>query len=325
MIRLKTLFFLLLITFLSNLSYGENPVGVIYKISNTVNDKVYIGLTTNTAQHRFSQHMSQARREKSLFYQAVRDLGKDKFSVEVLEEVFDLQELQRREIYYIALHESFGKDGYNSNRGGALGWTSDDGGYGLVGPKEFSRYLNMRRIQSEEQFYKFPTTTLPPHFPARPDLAYKMSFEDLLALDTSPLKDNIRLFGGVTGYRPGVMVDFETYVRFLIQEGIYTPEALRERWINDWDKMPIDVPANYFHYDEAPVLIEDGRLKAPWTPVFEKMQEICSSGGECSRPVVESEPVATPEVQSEPVRRGFMRRILDRVRPARAMSCRSLL
>jgi len=61
---------------------------VIYKITNKINGKVYIGRTRGTAKDRFERHWRQ-RYEDKPFYHDLRELGKDGFRLEVLQEVSD--------------------------------------------------------------------------------------------------------------------------------------------------------------------------------------------------------------------------------------------
>ena len=54
--------------------------GVVYKLTNTVNGKYYIGQTQNSVEKRFRDHMY----AKSAIGDAIREYGKDKFTKEIL-------------------------------------------------------------------------------------------------------------------------------------------------------------------------------------------------------------------------------------------------
>lgn len=92
--------------------------GFIYKITNRVNNKVYIGQTHFTIEHRFKQHIKNYNIEhrKQPLYMAFDKYGIDNFYVEALEEV-ECDKLDEREIYWIAYYDSF-KNGYNATLGG---------------------------------------------------------------------------------------------------------------------------------------------------------------------------------------------------------------
>jgi uncharacterized protein YjcR len=101
--------------------------GFIYKITNKVNNKVYIGQTRFTVESRWRQHIKNynIEKRKQPLYLAFEKYGLDNFSVETVEEV-DVSKLDEREIYWIAKYNSF-NSGYNATIGGKGGrlllWT----------------------------------------------------------------------------------------------------------------------------------------------------------------------------------------------------------
>ena len=97
--------------------------GTIYKITNLINNKKYIGQTINTISHRFNQHINDAMRKKGCPYlgKAIRKYGIDNFIVEAVEENIPYDLLNNREIYWIAYyHTNDSNYGYNLTRGGNL-------------------------------------------------------------------------------------------------------------------------------------------------------------------------------------------------------------
>lgn len=89
----------------------------IYKITNDINQKIYIGKTENSIQRRFSEHCRDAfreRNEKRPLYAAMRKYGISHFHIELIEETNNPEE---REIYWIEQYRSF-KNGYNATMGG---------------------------------------------------------------------------------------------------------------------------------------------------------------------------------------------------------------
>lgn len=89
----------------------------IYKITNNVNKKVYIGQSVQI-QARWKQHVYEALRGHSnmVIHQAMRKYGVKNFNFEIVEtcEKFDLDE---RERYWIQYYDSY-NNGYNSTVGG---------------------------------------------------------------------------------------------------------------------------------------------------------------------------------------------------------------
>ena len=90
----------------------------IYKILNTINDKVYIGQTIKSIDERFKEHIYKSHSEKTHppLHQAFIDLGEENFSIECIEEC-PQEKLDVQEKYWIQYYDSY-KNGYNSNLGG---------------------------------------------------------------------------------------------------------------------------------------------------------------------------------------------------------------
>lgn len=98
----------------------------IYKITNKLNGKVYIGQTKRNITVRFADHLSHAlvsQRPNDLntkLYIAIREDGYKNFIVETIEEVEGTpKEIDEREIYWISFYDSTSIDkGYNTDKGG---------------------------------------------------------------------------------------------------------------------------------------------------------------------------------------------------------------
>ena len=93
--------------------------GYIYKITNLINQKAYIGKTTNSIEKRWKEHQRESQRERDEnrpLYRALNKYGVDNFIVELVEEV-DVKELSEREIYWIGYYHTY-ENGYNATLGG---------------------------------------------------------------------------------------------------------------------------------------------------------------------------------------------------------------
>lgn len=91
----------------------------IYKITNNVNDKVYIGQTSRSIPDRWKAHKHMALKTECQFplYRAIRKHGIEQFNIEVIEEC-DTERLNERETFWIAFFDAY-KSGYNATLGGS--------------------------------------------------------------------------------------------------------------------------------------------------------------------------------------------------------------
>ena len=89
----------------------------IYKITNDINNKIYIGKTNFSIEKRWKEHLKTYKREsieKRPLYNAMNKYGIEHFHIEQIEETDNPEE---REKYWIEYYGSF-KNGYNATIGG---------------------------------------------------------------------------------------------------------------------------------------------------------------------------------------------------------------
>ena len=93
---------------------------IIYKATNIINNKVYIGQTIHPLSVRKSQHeRSHEYGYKTAFSNAIRKYGKENFKWEVIYEADSIEELNEKESYYIEYYKSLvTENGYNLKGGG---------------------------------------------------------------------------------------------------------------------------------------------------------------------------------------------------------------
>lgn len=90
---------------------------IIYKITNRINGKVYIGQTIKSLAHRWRQHCMPSEKCTCLV-RAIQKYGKENFTVEQIDVASDPDELNEKEKYWIAEYDCMAPKGYNLKSGG---------------------------------------------------------------------------------------------------------------------------------------------------------------------------------------------------------------
>lgn len=91
----------------------------IYLITNSKNEKCYVGKTSRTAERRWKDNVSKAKAgSKTHFHQAVRKYGAENFKTEVLCKVRHPEHMNSMERHFIILLNTMGEFGYNITPGG---------------------------------------------------------------------------------------------------------------------------------------------------------------------------------------------------------------
>lgn len=93
--------------------------GIIYKVTNTISEKIYVGQTVQTLHSRRIKHESNSRKEKPSghFCKSLKKHGFCDFKWEVVQPCVDKEEMNSMECYYIKEFDCY-KNGYNETRGG---------------------------------------------------------------------------------------------------------------------------------------------------------------------------------------------------------------
>lgn len=104
-------------------------MGFVYKVTNVVNGKSYIGITRTSVKWRWNAHLCASFNESYndynvIFHRAIRKYGIDSFVVETLcESENDL--LKELECQYIETYGTLSPNGYNMTKGGDGRWVHD--------------------------------------------------------------------------------------------------------------------------------------------------------------------------------------------------------
>ena len=118
----------------------EAPYGYIYKITNTINVKVYIGKTGKTIEERWSKHLENAEELKRAreanphkniagthLNNAINKYGSNAFIVNQEDVAYSREELNEKERHWVKEYDSMNPDkGYNMTEGGEGGRQSPE-------------------------------------------------------------------------------------------------------------------------------------------------------------------------------------------------------
>lgn len=92
---------------------------VIYKITNDINGKIYVGQTTRSLITRWKEHTNDARNGCNYpIHRAMRKYGQEHFHVVLIDIAATRDELDVKEAYWIKELNSLSPNGYNVREGG---------------------------------------------------------------------------------------------------------------------------------------------------------------------------------------------------------------
>lgn len=116
----------------------------VYKITNKVNNKVYIGITSKGISARWKERIYSAEHGCPFkLHNAIRKYGKENFSIELIDFCNSWEELTEKEQYYISEYKSLQDEyGYNMTEGG-------DGTFGRCHTEETKEKIRQKAIGRE--------------------------------------------------------------------------------------------------------------------------------------------------------------------------------
>lgn len=74
---------------------------IIYKVTNKINNKVYIGQTTESLKNRWNRHCGYQLNDGTYFHKAIKKYGQENFTIEIVDKANNQQELDKLEFKYI--------------------------------------------------------------------------------------------------------------------------------------------------------------------------------------------------------------------------------
>lgn len=129
---------------------------IIYRITNTVNRKIYIGKTSKSIEDRFQKHFYNHLKNDTYLYKSMRKYGFLNFIIEKIEEVENSNILNEREKFWIehlSPHYNMTKGGDGGDTSKSPNWikamkdhlskrdNSSCASYGMLGKKQTEKHL----------------------------------------------------------------------------------------------------------------------------------------------------------------------------------------
>lgn len=101
---------------------------IIYKITNKINNKIYIGQTIESLEKRWSRHNWKCTKSRNAMAitNAIIKYGKENFIIEQIDYANTIEELNNKEVYYIDYFNTMSPNGYNLKTGGDNKRLSDE-------------------------------------------------------------------------------------------------------------------------------------------------------------------------------------------------------
>ncbi len=90
---------------------------IIYKVTNIINGKIYIGQTKQSLIRRWHSHCGK-HSHCSILHNAIKKYGAENFTVEQIDVACSKEELDKKEIRWIAFYDCIAPKGYNISSGG---------------------------------------------------------------------------------------------------------------------------------------------------------------------------------------------------------------
>lgn len=193
----------------------EDCYGVIYKITNIINGRVYVGQSTNIKE-RFVHHVKcskyefKNRRNNTYLYRAMRKYGQENFIFNLLDFAYSREELNLLETEWTEENDCLQPNGYNMQSGS---------GFNFIKSKDLSKK------QSNAQKNRF---TRPEEVQKRRELQSPIS--KMMWLDPNYIKaKGVRRFASIEEMMP-ICKQYSSQKEFRAKD----PSAFQLAWRNNW-------------------------------------------------------------------------------------------
>lgn len=134
------------------MGYYDNTYGIhkVYKITNLLTGKVYIGQTIKRIELRWSHHKSDANKCQTYIHRAILKHGHNNFKIEWIASAFNKEDLDWLEEYLIKDYNSISPNGYNIKNGGSSTQFTKEHKQ-IMSEAQLKRYKKMTKDEKRKQ------------------------------------------------------------------------------------------------------------------------------------------------------------------------------
>lgn len=177
---------------------------IIYKITNTINGKIYIGQTHQSLIRRFYTHCNRTN-GCTILGPAIKKYGKENFKIEEIDRAETTEELNTKEVYWIEFYNARCKAvGYNVAKGGRAKPLSSEAKLKSAEAKtgkthsvetieKMKKTQQNRRVQTDEEIIKAKIGL-------RISWLKKLETNDMVFISKCRYKFGVKIFGKRVGY-----------------------------------------------------------------------------------------------------------------------------
>ena len=168
----------------------------IYKITNQINQKIYIGKTSRSLKLRWQEHLSETRTGKTEnrpLHKAIAKYGPENFSMELIEETLDSLGSEREQ-YWIQEYSCYGSRGYNATLGG-------EGTPSFDYDKIIESYLEFLNISETARYYNCSVDTVSAALKSKNIIPLERTkvvsnlYQKIILMKDKETKETIQVFG----------------------------------------------------------------------------------------------------------------------------------
>lgn len=217
----------------------------IYKITNLINNKIYIGITNNY-QKRWSNHKTS--KTNTAISRAIQKYGKENFKFEILEENCSLQEASNKEIQLIQELNTLIPNGYNIATGGFQGRgqirLGAENPNACLTEEEVAYIKNHRDIPEYLLYDEFSEKI---SYDAFKEIYLNKTYKNIIPT-VDPYPYNLEFSNQFTSANK-LNYDEVCHLRQMYAEGIYWKEAYelyKDKITNDWSFWNIYTGKRYY-------------------------------------------------------------------------------